>query len=71
MIRRCEYSLRSGDEMEGAKGEEGGRYRFQTLVHRHYGKLEPVLSTINTYHNCHIGKVFLQDIESNFGNSIS
>jgi hypothetical protein len=25
--------------MKGAKGEGGGRYRFQTLVHRHYGKL--------------------------------
>jgi hypothetical protein len=26
--------------MEGAKDEGGGRYRLQTLVHRHYGKQE-------------------------------
>jgi hypothetical protein len=26
--------------MEGAKGEGGGRYRFQTLVHMHYDKQE-------------------------------
>jgi hypothetical protein len=27
----CEYSLSSGDEMEGAKGKGGGRYWLQTL----------------------------------------
>jgi hypothetical protein len=32
----CEYSLRSGDEIDGAKGKGGGRYRLQTLVHRKY-----------------------------------
>jgi hypothetical protein len=26
--------------MEGAKGERGGRYRLQTLVHNHYDKQE-------------------------------
>jgi hypothetical protein len=29
----CEYSLRSQDEIEGAKDEGGRRYRLQALVH--------------------------------------
>jgi hypothetical protein len=36
MIRQCEYSLRSGNEMEWPKGKRGERYWLQTLVHRHY-----------------------------------
>jgi hypothetical protein len=36
MITTCEYSLRSGDEIEGAKDKKGGRYWLQTLVHMYY-----------------------------------
>jgi hypothetical protein len=35
-LAMLEHSLRSGDEMEGAKGEVGGRCRLQPMVHKHY-----------------------------------
>jgi hypothetical protein len=35
-----EHSLRSEDEMLGAKGEVGGRYRLQPMVHKRYGNQE-------------------------------
>jgi hypothetical protein len=39
----CEYSLRSGDEIEGAKGKRGGRYRLQALVYMHYNNQEWIM----------------------------